>query len=134
MDNRISASSSGDRVKPPWSSLDNTVTDAPSSKGAPSITILPPTTFPVAIFMSSYSTLGLLSICGANHGARQNYTAIIKQDVGWWICWIEEVSGVNCQERTRDELLKALRITLGEALDMNRGDAKQAVGKATKTD
>lgn len=45
-----------------------------------------------------------------------NYTAIIKQDGGWWIGWIKEIPGVNCQERTRDELLESLRVTLGEAL------------------
>ena len=44
------------------------------------------------------------------------YTAIVEQSGDWWIGWIEEVPGVNCQERTRDELLETLRITLGEAL------------------
>ncbi len=46
-----SASSSADRVKPPSSSLARTVTDAPSSSVTPSTTTLPPTTFPVAIFI-----------------------------------------------------------------------------------
>jgi len=59
----------------------------------------------------------------------QTYTAVVKQDGEWWIGWIEEVPGVNCQERTRDELLASLRVTLREALDMNRADAKQAAGK-----
>ena len=59
----------------------------------------------------------------------QSYTAVVKQDGEWWIGWIEEVPGVNCQERTRDELLKSLRITLSEALEMNRADAKEAAGK-----
>ena len=26
------------------------------------------------------------------------YTAIIKRDGNWWIGWIEEIPGVNCQE------------------------------------
>ncbi len=60
---------------------------------------------------------------------KQTYTAVVKQDGEWWIGWIEEVPGVNCQERTRDELLESLRVTLSEALDMNRTDAKQAAGK-----
>ena len=47
----------------------------------------------------------------------QSYTAVVKQDGQCWIGWIEEVPGINCQERTRDELLESLRITLGEALD-----------------
>jgi predicted RNase H-like HicB family nuclease len=49
-----------------------------------------------------------------------SYTAVVKQDGGWWIGWIEEVPGVNCQEATRDQLLETLRVTLREALDMNR--------------
>jgi predicted RNase H-like HicB family nuclease len=53
----------------------------------------------------------------------QNYTAIIKQAGDWWIGWIEEIPGVNCQEATRDELLETLRITLQEALESNRQDA-----------
>jgi predicted RNase H-like HicB family nuclease len=59
----------------------------------------------------------------------QAYTAVVKQDGEWWFGWIEEVPGVNCQERTRDELLESLRVTLGEALEMNRADAKLAAGK-----
>jgi len=45
------------------------------------------------------------------------YTAVIKQENDWWIGWIEEVPGVNCQERTREELLETLRVTLKEALE-----------------
>ena len=59
----------------------------------------------------------------------QNFTAVVKQDGPWWIGWVEEVPGVNCQERTRDELLKTLRVTLMEALEMNRTDARDAAGK-----
>ena len=56
------------------------------------------------------------------------YTAVVKQDGDWWIGWIEEVPGVNCQEATREELLESLRITLAEALDFNREDARQMAG------
>ena len=59
----------------------------------------------------------------------QSYTAVVKQDGLWWFGWIEEVPGVNCQERTRDALIESLRITLSEALEMNRADAKEAAGK-----
>ena len=44
------------------------------------------------------------------------YTAILKQEGDLWIGWIEEIPGVNCQEDTRGELIKSLRITLKEAL------------------
>ena len=54
------------------------------------------------------------------------YTAIIKRDGDWWIGWIEEVAGVNCQERTREELLQTLKVTLKEALEFNRKDAISA--------
>ncbi|MGI8469046.1 MAG: type II toxin-antitoxin system HicB family antitoxin [Pyrinomonadaceae bacterium] len=56
------------------------------------------------------------------------YKAIVKRDGDWWIGWIEEIPGVNCQERTREELLKTLRITLREALEFNRQDAVSAAG------
>ena len=59
----------------------------------------------------------------------QTYTAVIKQDGAWWIGWIEEVQGVNCQKSTRSALLDSLRITLIEALEMNRKDAKLAAGQ-----
>lgn len=48
-----------------------------------------------------------------------DYTAVVKQDGDWWIGWIEEVPGVNCQEPTREELLETLRVTLQEALAFN---------------
>jgi predicted RNase H-like HicB family nuclease len=58
----------------------------------------------------------------------KEYTAIIKQEGGWWIGWIEEVPGVNCQESTHDELISSLQITLKEALEFNRQDALAAIG------
>ena len=56
------------------------------------------------------------------------YTAVIKQDGDWWIGWIQEVPGVNCQEASRNELLESLKITLREALEFNRQDAIAAAG------
>ena len=60
------------------------------------------------------------------------YTAVIKQSGDWWIGWIEEIPGVNCQERTYEELLESLRLTLKEAIDFNRKDAITAVGSGYK--
>jgi hypothetical protein len=60
---------------------------------------------------------------------KDTYTAVIKQSGSWWIGWIEEVPGVNCQEATRDELLESLRVTLREALDFNRREALEAAGE-----
>jgi predicted RNase H-like HicB family nuclease len=49
------------------------------------------------------------------HGALTmagQYTAIIRKAGDWYIGWIEEIPGVNCQERTLEEL----RLSLQEAL------------------
>ncbi len=59
----------------------------------------------------------------------QEFTAIVKRDGDWWVGWIKEVPGVNCQERDRDELLETLAITLSEALEFNREDALAAAGE-----
>jgi len=59
---------------------------------------------------------------------KESYTAVIKQQGRWWIGWIEEVPGVNCQETTKEELLETLRVTLREALEFNRREALEAAG------
>ena len=51
------------------------------------------------------------------------YTAVIKQEDDFWVGWIEEISGVNCQEETREKLMEALSVALKEALALNRQDA-----------
>lgn len=56
------------------------------------------------------------------------YTANVKHRGEWWIGWIEEVPGVNCQERTHKELIQSLAETLSEALELNRRDALSAPG------
>jgi len=56
------------------------------------------------------------------------YTAVIKQDGKWWLGWIEEVPGVNCQESSYDELLESLRVTLLEALEFNKQEALATAG------
>ena len=61
-----------------------------------------------------------------NATSAATYTAITKQDSGWWLGWIEEVPGVNAQERTKEALLLSLREMLREALEFNRADARAA--------
>ena len=51
------------------------------------------------------------------------YTAVVKKEGDWWIGWIAEVPGVNCQERTKEELLDSLRETLSEIIEINSRDA-----------
>jgi predicted RNase H-like HicB family nuclease len=66
----------------------------------------------------------------ANLGTmKRNFTAVVKQDEGWWIGWIEEIPGVNSQGKTRAELLKNLRSAVKEALEFNREDALAAAQK-----
>jgi hypothetical protein len=60
---------------------------------------------------------------------KDTYTAVVKKSGDWWIGWIEEVPGVNCQESSRDQLLETLRITLKETLEFNRREAIEAAGE-----
>lgn len=60
---------------------------------------------------------------------QQTYTAIVKQEGEWWIGWIEEIPGVNCQEKSREELEETLRVTLAEALEFNRQEARAHAGE-----
>ncbi|MCK5523848.1 MAG: type II toxin-antitoxin system HicB family antitoxin [Thiomargarita sp.] len=60
------------------------------------------------------------------------YTAVIKQEDNWWLGWIEEIPGVNCQEKTYQELKETLKITLKEALEFNRQDALTLAGARYK--
>ena len=57
------------------------------------------------------------------------YTAIVKRDGDWWIGWIEEVPGTNCQESSREELLDSMKVALKEALEFNRQEAIEAAGE-----
>ncbi len=51
------------------------------------------------------------------------FTAIIQKDGDWWIGWVEEISGANAQERTRDELIVSLREA---AIDINENHRSQS--------
>ena len=59
---------------------------------------------------------------------QDKYTAVVKKSGKWWIGWIEEVPGVNCQEATRATLVETLRVTLKEVLELNRREAIEAAG------
>jgi predicted RNase H-like HicB family nuclease len=58
----------------------------------------------------------------------QTYSAIIRQDEGWWIGWVEEIPGVNSQGKTRAELVKNLESALREAIELNREEALASAG------
>ena len=57
------------------------------------------------------------------------YTAILNKIDNWWVGWIKEVPGVNCQEKTRNKLLESLKTTLVEALEFNRQEALSVAGE-----
>jgi hypothetical protein len=61
---------------------------------------------------------------------RDHYTVVLKQKGDWWIGWVEEVPGVNCQERSKEDLIETLRITPREALEFNRQEALDAAGES----
>ena len=63
----------------------------------------------------------------------QEYKAVVKQEGEWWYGWIEEIPGVNCQERSKEELMETLHATLLEAIEFNRDDAlRSAAGDYTE--
>ena len=53
---------------------------------------------------------------------KQDCTVVVKQEGKWWVGWIEEVRGVNCQEWSREELMETLRVTFSEAIEFNRAE------------
>jgi hypothetical protein len=61
---------------------------------------------------------------------KEHYTAVLKQKGDWWTGWIEEVPGVNCQERSKEHLIETLRITLRESLEFNRREALDTAGES----
>ena len=54
------------------------------------------------------------------------YTAVIRPEGQCWTGWVQEMPGVNSQGVTREELLDNLREALGEAIELNRQDARVA--------
>ncbi|MEY3667478.1 MAG: hypothetical protein RL572_1018 [Pseudomonadota bacterium] len=51
---------------------------------------------------------------------QQSYTAVYRREGAWWLGWVKEVPGVNCQERTKEALKRSLVLTLREALSLDR--------------
>jgi predicted RNase H-like HicB family nuclease len=48
------------------------------------------------------------------------YTAVMRKAGDWYIGWIEEIPGVNCQERTLEELRLSLQEALADILAIRR--------------
>jgi predicted RNase H-like HicB family nuclease len=58
---------------------------------------------------------------------KTGFTAVAQKDGDWWVGWVEEVPGVNAQERTREELVQALSEALEDILELNGQQAREAI-------
>lgn len=63
-----------------------------------------------------------------NPAMQNEYTAVVRQDGRWWIGWVEEIPGVNCQGASREELMENLHSALREMLALSREEARKAAG------
>lgn len=57
---------------------------------------------------------------------KAEFTAIVKQDEDWWFGWVEEIPGVNAQEKSKEELLFSLKEAAKDILDIHRQAAIKA--------
>jgi predicted RNase H-like HicB family nuclease len=58
---------------------------------------------------------------------KTGFTAVAQKDGDWWVGWVEEVPGVNAQERTKEELVQALSEALEDILELNRQQARESI-------
>jgi predicted RNase H-like HicB family nuclease len=58
---------------------------------------------------------------------RNEFTAIIEQDEGWYIAYSPEISGANGQGRTKEEALHSLRGAIELILEDRREDGLRGV-------
>ncbi len=56
---------------------------------------------------------------------KNEFTAIIKKEDDWWIGWVEEVSGANAQEKTKEELLISLKEAVKDIIELRREEARR---------
>jgi predicted RNase H-like HicB family nuclease len=58
---------------------------------------------------------------------RNEFTAILEQDDGWWIAYCPEVAGANGQGRTKAEARESLAQAILLILEDRREDALRGV-------
>lgn len=56
---------------------------------------------------------------------KNEFTAIIKKEDDWWIGWVEEVSGANAQEKTKEDLLISLKEAVKDIIELRREEARR---------
>ena len=57
-------------------------------------------------------------------GFDEIYTVHAEQNSDGWIGWIQELPEVNCEKKTKAELLKVLEVELHERLEVYKAEAK----------
>jgi predicted RNase H-like HicB family nuclease len=67
------------------------------------------------------------AIMGYNPIMRNEFTAIIEQDEGWFIAYSPEVPGANGQGRTKEEARQSLRQAIELILEDRREDGLRGV-------
>lgn len=50
------------------------------------------------------------------------FTAVYRQDDGWWIGWVQELNGANVQERTLEEARQSMREVIALLLGVDGPD------------
>ena len=57
-------------------------------------------------------------------GFAETYTVQVEQNGDGWIGWIQELPEVNCERKTKTELLEVLEIELHERLEVYKAEAE----------
>ena len=58
---------------------------------------------------------------------RNEFTAVVEQDEGWYIAYSPEIPGANGQGRTKDEALESLRGAIALILEDRREDGLRGI-------
>lgn len=62
-----------------------------------------------------------------NTGMRNEFTAIVEQDEGWYIAYCPEVPGANGQGKTKDEAIESLTSAIKLVLDQRREEGLKGI-------
>lgn len=54
----------------------------------------------------------------------EDHKVVAFREGGWWIGWLEDVPGVNAQERTREALMESLQSALADLLEIDREQSR----------
>ncbi|HMA77668.1 MAG TPA: type II toxin-antitoxin system HicB family antitoxin [Candidatus Paceibacterota bacterium] len=63
---------------------------------------------------------------------KREFTAVYKKQGGWYLGWVEEISGVNTQGKTLKETKENLHEALLLILEANRTFSNKSAGRTAK--